>query len=109
MDDLWGRRFWIKPRKRVRMIVLRIRKRQDRGFMLTIIFAEIDGRLPGDAGKDNQPEQPQKTQLGQNTVAVEATEGLNQSDYLRRLARQMKQDDARWQQEDRSGIRAIGL
>ena len=69
----------------------------------------IDGRLPGDAGKDNQPEQPQKTQLGQNTVAVEATEGLKQSDYLRRLARQMKQDDARWQQEDRSGIRAIGL
>lgn len=69
----------------------------------------IDGRLPGDVGKDNQPQQEQKTQLGQNTVAVEATEGLNQSDYLRRLARQMKQDDERWQREDGSGIRAIGL
>jgi hypothetical protein len=69
----------------------------------------IDGRLPGDSGKDNQPEQAQKTQLGQNTVAAEATEGLNQSDYLRRLARQMKEDDARWQRDGGLGIRAIGL
>lgn len=69
----------------------------------------IDGRLPGDTGKDNQPEQVQKTQLGQNTVAVEATEGLNQSDYLRRLARRMKEDNAQGQRGDGSGIRAIGL
>ena len=68
----------------------------------------IDGRLPGDQSKDNQREQEQKTQLGQNTVAAEATEGLNQSDYLRRLARQMKEDNARWQRGS-SGIRAIGL
>jgi hypothetical protein len=69
----------------------------------------IDGRLPGDPGKDNQREQEQKTQLGQNSIAIEATEGLNQSDYLRRLARKMKEDNARWQREDGSGIRAIGL
>src|SRR6476646_7222188 len=69
----------------------------------------IDGRLPGDSGKDNQREQEQKSPLGQNTVAIEATEGLNQSDYLRRLARQMKEHDAQWQREDGSGIRAIGL
>ena len=69
----------------------------------------IDGRLPGDAGKDIQREQEQKTQLGQTTVATEATEGLDQSDYLRRLAREMKEDNARWQREDGSGIGAIGL
>jgi len=69
----------------------------------------IDGRLPGDSSKDNQREPVQQTQLGQKTVAVEATEGLNQSDYLRRLARRMKEDDARWQRDDGSGIRAIGL
>ena len=63
----------------------------------------IDGRLPGDTGKDNQREQEQKTQVGQNNVAVEATEGLNQSDYLRRLARKIKAD------EGGSDIRAIGL
>jgi hypothetical protein len=67
----------------------------------------IDGQLPGEPGKESQ--QPQKNQLGQNTVAIEATEGLNQSDYLRRLARQMKEDNARWQREDGVGIRAIGL
>jgi hypothetical protein len=69
----------------------------------------IDGRLPGDPSKDNQLEQAQKAQLGQKTVAVEATEGLNQSDYLRRLAREMKEQNARLQREDGSGIRAIGL
>jgi hypothetical protein len=69
----------------------------------------IDGRLPGDSGKDNQREQEQKSQSGQNTVAVEATEGLNQSDYLRRLARQMREDNARWKGQDGYGIRAIGL
>jgi hypothetical protein len=69
----------------------------------------IDGRLPGDPGKDIQREQEQKTPLGQTAVATEATEGLNQSDYLRRLAREMKEDNARWQRKDRSGIGAIGL
>ena len=69
----------------------------------------IDGQLPGDSGKDNQREQGQKTQSSQDAVAIEATEGLNQSDYLRRLARQMKEDNARWQREDGWGIRAIGL
>jgi hypothetical protein len=69
----------------------------------------IDGQLPGDSGKDNQRESAQKTQVGKDTVAIEATEGLNQSDYLRRLARQMKEDNARWRREDNSGIRAIGL
>src|SRR5438128_493614 len=69
----------------------------------------IDGQLPGDQAKEGQRDQPQKTQLGQDTVAIEATEGMNQSDYLRRLARQMKEDNAHWQREDGSGIRAIGL
>jgi hypothetical protein len=69
----------------------------------------IDGRLPGDQVKESQHDQTQKTQLGPDTVAAEATEGLNQSDYLRRLARQMKQDNLRWQREDGLGIRAIGL
>ena len=34
---------------------------------------------------------------------------MNQSDYLRRLARELKEADARWQQEDNQGICAIGL
>ena len=71
----------------------------------------IDGQLPGlsgDQAKENQQrEQGQKTQLGQDTVAIEATEGLNQSDYLRRLAHQIKEDNTRWQREEGSGIRAI--
>ena len=69
----------------------------------------IDGQLPGDPAKDNQPQLVQKNSSGQESVPIEATEGLNQSDYLRRLARQLKDDNARWQREDGFGIRAIGL
>ena len=69
----------------------------------------IDGQLPGDPARENPHEQSQKNQLGQETVAVEATEGLNQSDYLRRLARELKEKNTRWQQRDGTGIRAIGL
>jgi hypothetical protein len=68
----------------------------------------IDGRLPGDPGRDSQRAQEQKPEAPK-TIAIEATEGLNQSDYLRRLARQMKEDNMRWQREDGAGIRAIGL
>jgi hypothetical protein len=69
----------------------------------------IDGRLPGDTSKDNPRENEQKFQPGQQAVAVEATEGLNQSDYLRRLAEEMREDNARWKRQDGYGIRAIGL
>jgi hypothetical protein len=69
----------------------------------------IDGQLPGDPVKDNQRDSGQKSSSTQETVPVEATEGLNQSDYLRRLARQLKSDNVRWQREDGFGIRAIGL
>jgi hypothetical protein len=63
----------------------------------------IDGRLPGDAAQESQPESGQKNQSGQESVPIEATEGLNQSDYLRRLARKIKAD------QGGSGIGAIGL
>ena len=71
----------------------------------------IDGRLPGDVVKDNQPESAQKNPTGLESVPTEATEGLNQSDYLRRLARKLKEANARWLRDDRNdlGIRAIGL
>jgi len=69
----------------------------------------IDGQLPGDPAKDTQHDSGQKSSSGQENVPVEATEGLNQSDYLRRLARQLKSENVRWQREDGFGIRAIGL
>src|SRR6266568_1187400 len=69
----------------------------------------IDGQLPGNQPKESQRDQVQKNQFGQDTVPIEATEGLNQSDYLRRLARQMEEDNTRWKRENGLGIRAIGL
>ena len=66
----------------------------------------IDGRLPGDPAKSS--DDAQKATTGQ-AAAVEATEGLDQSDFLRRLARQLKEEDTRSWRKGEGGIRAIGL
>jgi hypothetical protein len=68
----------------------------------------IDGRLPGDPGKANASDQSQKSQVP-GPAPVEATEGLDQSDFLRRLARQLKEEDRLSRSEKDRGICAVGL
>ncbi|MGA7275529.1 MAG: hypothetical protein WBX14_11850, partial [Candidatus Udaeobacter sp.] len=69
----------------------------------------IDGRLPGDPAKANARDDSQKAQPTQGPAAIEATEGLDQSDFLRRLARELKDKDTQWWRKGKGGIRAIGL
>jgi hypothetical protein len=69
----------------------------------------IDGRLPGDPAKANARDDSQKAQATQGPAAIEATEGLDQSDFLRRLARELKDKDTQWWRTGERGIRAIGL
>jgi hypothetical protein len=69
----------------------------------------IDGRLPGDLPKQNQLNDTQKNQTATASAAVEATEGQNQSDFLRRLARELKNEDIKWGREEGKHLRAIGL
>jgi len=69
----------------------------------------IDGRLPGDPAKANARDDSQKAQPTQGPAATEATEGLDQSDFLRRLARELKDEDTQWWRKGEGGIRAIGL
>lgn len=69
----------------------------------------IDGRLPGDLSKQNQPNDIQKNQTATASAAVEATEGQNQSDFLRRLARELKNKDIKSWREEGKHLQAIGL
>jgi hypothetical protein len=69
----------------------------------------IDGQLPGEAARGSSQEKTQKSDFGPDTVAIESTEGLNQADYLRRLARLLKEKDTQWRRTDGIGIGAIGL
>ena len=70
----------------------------------------IDGRLPSEQSKDNNRE---AADTKQNALTQpkpeEATEGVNQSDYLRRLARQLKNEDVVWERHHEGVIRAIGI
>ena len=50
--------------------------------MFTIIFAELTAGSQATPAKTFSVGRSKKTQLGQTTVATEATEGLDQSDYL---------------------------
>jgi hypothetical protein len=69
----------------------------------------IDGRLPGEERANKEPEVNQKSQVTPvQPKPVEATEGVNQSDFLRRLARTLKTKDVILQRRG-GGIRAIGL
>ena len=69
----------------------------------------IDGRLPGEERVNKEPEVNQKSQVAPGgPKPEEATEGVNQSDFLRRLARTLKTEDVPLQRRG-GGIRAIGL
>ncbi len=69
----------------------------------------IDGRLPGDQGKLDQSAANAKAATAA-AASVEATEGQDQSDFLRRLAHELKNKDQIWRREDgHPRIRAIGL
>jgi len=68
----------------------------------------VDGRLPGDLPKPNQNDQKGKSQTPIEQKPEEPTEGLDQSDFLRRLARELKKQDEVWRRHGDS-IAAIGL
>jgi hypothetical protein len=69
----------------------------------------IDGRLPGEQAKTAGSEDKKKSEGAAQPKPEEATEGMNQSDYLRRLAGKLKKEDLISQRENKGRIRAIGL
>jgi hypothetical protein len=66
----------------------------------------IDGQLGDQTPQTAKSDAPAKDG---NAPSAESTEGLNQSDYLRRLAQQLSDLDQKWFRETGSGIRAVGL
>lgn len=69
----------------------------------------IDGRLPGEQANAAEVEDKQKGQAAVQPKPEEATEGMDQSDYLRRLADKLEKEDLISQDENKGRIRAIGL
>ena len=108
-DTFFGRALPIS----VREAVLRTRNVND---VLNSMCAEnvltfrylrgIDGMLPG---ADPAEIKSKATDQSKSAVARESTEGLNQSDYLRRLAAQLVKQDRDFRQQGGNGIKAIGV
>lgn len=71
----------------------------------------IDGKLPGEQ-EHQYKELPKKDTNGQKDEDIERAEeptGKSQYDYLRRLAKNIRQLDQHLQDEDRGSIKAIGV
>jgi hypothetical protein len=72
----------------------------------------IDGMLPGTSVADAvKTEEKTKTddKKQQSSIAREMTEGLNQADYLRRLARTLVEENERFRREGAAEIKAVGV
>jgi hypothetical protein len=64
----------------------------------------VDGVLPAATDKLHEKEPQRKARQ-----PTEVTEGLNQADYLRRLARQLQERDQELRKAGKGGIKAIGV
>jgi hypothetical protein len=77
-----------------------------KNFLVFHYLRGIDGMLPGTlAGNEDKSKESAK----QSSVAREMTEGLNQSDYLRRLSRELADRNAALVKNGEPGIRAVGV
>jgi len=72
----------------------------------------IDGMLPGTsvAGEAQTQEKNKQTEeKKQTSLAREMTEGLNQADYLRRLARELVDRNEEFRRKEKREIKAVGV
>ena len=72
----------------------------------------IDGMLPGTSvAEDAKTEEEKKEteEKKQSSLAREMTEGLNQADYLRRLALELVERNEEFRRQGKSEIKAVGV
>ena len=71
----------------------------------------IDGMLPGASVAEDAKTEEKKTEekKKQSSLAREMTEGLNQADYLRRLARALVDKNEEFRRQGKSEIKAVGV
>lgn len=71
----------------------------------------IDGKLPGDEKSARETADPNKAKAGDlsQKASVELASGKSQVDYLRRLANQLSDTDAKLKKQGGKGIEAIGI
>jgi hypothetical protein len=86
--------------------------RHPRNILVYHYLRGIDGMLPGtsvaDAAKTEEKTKTDEKQK-QSSLAREMTEGLNQTDYLRRLARALVDENERFRRKGESEIKAVGV
>ena len=72
----------------------------------------IDGMLPGTSvaeGAKTEEKKSKRKRKKQSSLAREMTEGLNQADYLRRLARELVDRNEEFRRKGKSEIKAVGV
>ena len=100
-DTFYGR---MLPETFIRTLK-RLSPRQDTKNVLVYHYLRgVDGLFPTTDDKPQEKQSQDKTKQ-----PSEAIEGLNQADYLRRLARRLKDKDRDLRKDGKDGIKAIGV
>jgi hypothetical protein len=69
----------------------------------------LDGRAPSDSSKNESQDDSAKNKDSSSSGSGEATEGSNQSDFLRRLAKSLRRQEQTWKNKGEGGIQAFGV
>ena len=83
-----------------------------RNILIYHYLRGIDGMLPGTSAAEDAQTQEKKKQTEekkQSSLAREMTEGLNQADYLRRLARELVNRNEEFRRKEKREIKAVGV
>jgi hypothetical protein len=100
-DTFFGRALPLSARKAILRVASfeKVKDTEPKNVLAFTYLRGIDGMLPGPKGGNGS---------GSKTPAHEATEGLSQVDYLRRLSQELIKVDAKLRHDTGHRIRAIG-
>jgi hypothetical protein len=111
-DTFYGRALPVTFEHEVSKLLNQLKTDRPKNILVYQYLRGIDGMLPGtsvaDAAKTEEKTKTDEKQK-QSSLAREMTEGLNQTDYLRRLARALVDENERFRRKGESEIKAVGV
>ena len=113
-DTFYGRALPVTFERKVSTMPLDqlLRGQHPQNILIYHYLRGIDGMVPGtsvaDAAKTEAKTKTDEKEK-QSSLARETTEGLNQADYLRRLARELVDRNEEFRRQGKSEIKAVGV
>ena len=113
-DTFYGRALPVTFERKVSTMPLDLllRGQHPENILIYHYLRGIDGKLPVTSVAEDAKTEEKKKQTEENkqsSLAREMTEGLNQADYLRRLARELVDRNEEFRRKEKREIKAVGV